>query len=103
MPFRTKETYGWVLPVVANSTYTFWFNSSFNWLTATFRYSELPWVTPNEFLMLSTNFSTYRYQYRTRYNNLATVGVSPVPCLLPSPLSPLLLSHPCGNGRVGAW
>jgi hypothetical protein len=65
MPFRPKEFYGWAVPVVANNTYNFFFNSSFEWTSATFRYSEPSWVTPSEWLMLSTNYSSYRYQVCT--------------------------------------
>lgn len=64
MPFRPKEFYGWAVPIVANNTYNFFFNSSFEWTSATFRYSEPSWVSPDEWIMLSTNYTSYRYQVR---------------------------------------
>jgi hypothetical protein len=64
MRFRPKEFYGWAIPVVMNNTYNFFVNSTFEWTLGTFRLSEPTWVTPNEWLMLSTNFTSYRYQVR---------------------------------------
>jgi hypothetical protein len=64
MKFRPKEFYGWAIPVVMNNTYNFFVNSTFEWTSGSFRLSEPSWVTPSEWVLLSTNFSSYRYQVR---------------------------------------
>lgn len=69
MPFRPKEIYGWVAPVVTNKDYQLRFQSLVDWQTMTIRYSEPEYVSTGEYLMLSTTFTDFRLFYQVLYNS----------------------------------
>ena len=67
------EFYGWAIPVVGNRKYQFRFGSGIDWSGVTIRYSEPDYLDPSEWLYLYSNYSTYRYQYRSQYNSVVRV------------------------------
>ena len=90
--FRVKENYGWVAPVVTHHTYKAAFLSQVDFQLMRIRYSEPEYIEPGEWMHLSFNYTSSRYQFLVTYSNTS----ASVPTV-PDPTYNLLPSHPFGT------
>jgi hypothetical protein len=71
--FRVKELYGWVAPIVTQHTYKTSFLSATDFNLMRIRYSEPEYVSKEEWLLLSFNYSNYRFKFQATYSNTTSV------------------------------